>query len=97
MLYEFITLHRDAIVARTRDRLRGRPWPSVSSGEIEHGVPLFLAQLSETLRLEATATPFLTAASNSGGYSGGQNNGPHSDQISNGVISPSKTDRQCWA
>ena len=31
MLYEFITLHRDDIVARTRDRVRSRPWPSVSS------------------------------------------------------------------
>ena len=41
MLCEFITLHRDDIVARTRDRVRGRPWPSVSNGEIEHGVPSF--------------------------------------------------------
>jgi len=62
MLYEFIDLHRDDIVARTRDRVRDRPWPSVSSGEIEHGVPLFLTQLSETLRLEATATPFAAGA-----------------------------------
>ena len=58
MLYEFITVHRDDIVARTRERVRGRPWPSVSGREIEHGVPLFLTQLSETLRLEATADPF---------------------------------------
>ena len=62
MLYEFIALHREDIVARTRDRVRGRPWPSVSSREIEHGVPLFLTQLSETLRLEATATPFSSDA-----------------------------------
>src|SRR5688572_18638219 len=58
MLYEFITLHRDAIEARTRDRVRTRSWPSISRDEIEYGVPLFLTQLSETLRLEATATPF---------------------------------------
>jgi Histidine kinase-, DNA gyrase B-, and HSP90-like ATPase len=58
VLCEFITLHRDNIVARTRNRVRGRPWPSVSSGEIEHGVPLFLTQLSETLQREATAAPF---------------------------------------
>ena len=62
MLHEFITMHRDDIVARTRDRVRGRPWPSVSSGEIEHGVPLFLTQLSETLRLEATRDPFPSGA-----------------------------------
>jgi hypothetical protein len=62
MLYEFIAMHRDEIVARTRARVRGRPWPSVSAREIDHGVPLFLAQLSETLRLEATPTPFSSDA-----------------------------------
>jgi signal transduction histidine kinase len=62
VLYEFITMHRTAIVARTTDRIRGRPWPSVSGREIEHGVPLFLTQLSETLRLEATAAPFSSDA-----------------------------------
>ena len=62
MLYEFIALHREAIVARTRDRVRGRPWPPISSREIEHGVPLFLTQLCETLRLEATPTPFSSDA-----------------------------------
>ena len=58
MLHEFVAMHREDIVARTRDRVRSRPWPSVSSQEIEHGVPLFLTQLSETLRLETTAAPF---------------------------------------
>ena len=50
MLHEFIDLNRDAIIARTRDRVRSRPWPSVAPGELEHGVPLFLTQLAETLR-----------------------------------------------
>ena len=58
MLHEFIDLNRDVIIARTRDRVRGRSWPSVAPGEVEHGVPLFLTQLSETLRLEATSAPF---------------------------------------
>jgi signal transduction histidine kinase len=58
MLYEFITLHRDEIIGRTRERVQGRAWPSVSSRELDYGVPLFLTQLSETLRLEATETPF---------------------------------------
>ena len=58
MLYEFVDLNRDVIIARTRDRVRSRPWPSVAPGEVEHGVPLFLTQLSETLRLEATSAPF---------------------------------------
>ena len=62
MLYEFVDLNRDLIIARTRDRVRSRPWPSVAPGEVEHGVPLFLTQLSETLRLETTSVPFPTDA-----------------------------------
>jgi len=62
MLYEFIRMHRQEIEGRARKRVRSRPWPSVSSREIEHGVPLFLTQLSETLRLEATETPFASDA-----------------------------------
>ena len=58
MLHEFIDLNRDVIIARTRDRVRRRPWPSVAPGEVEHGVPLFLTQLAETLRLETTSAPF---------------------------------------
>jgi len=58
MLHEFIELNRDAIIGRTRDRVRSRPWPSVAPGEVEHGVPLFLTQLAETLRLETTSSPF---------------------------------------
>jgi signal transduction histidine kinase len=58
MLHEFIDLNRNVIIARTRDRVRGRPGPSVTPVETEHGVPLFLAQITETLRLEATPVPF---------------------------------------
>src|SRR6187200_59146 len=62
MLYEFIAVNREDIISRTRERVRSRSWPSVSSREIEYGVPLFLTQLAETLRLEATATPFASDA-----------------------------------
>jgi signal transduction histidine kinase len=58
VLYEFINLNRDLIISRSRDRVRGRQWPPVAPGELEHGVPLFLTQLSETLRLEGTSAPF---------------------------------------
>jgi signal transduction histidine kinase len=61
MLYEFVTRNRDAIISRTQQKLTNRPWPLASTSEMEHGVPLFLTQLSETLRLEATSTPFLTS------------------------------------
>ena len=58
MLHEFLTVYREAIIARTRAKLVARPWPSASTQELEHGVPLFLSQLSETLRREESATPF---------------------------------------
>ena len=58
MLHDFIAANRDAIIARTRERVTNRPWPFVSPQELEHGVPLFLTQLVETLRLEGTTTPF---------------------------------------
>ena len=50
MLSEFIATNRDDIVTRSRSRVRARAWPSVSSREIEYGVPLFLTQLADTLR-----------------------------------------------
>jgi signal transduction histidine kinase len=61
MLHEFVTLHRDAIILRTKDRLLARGTP-VASDELDHGVPAFLTQLSETLRLEASTTPFASNA-----------------------------------
>ena len=54
MFYEFVTLNRDAIIAKTRQKVSTRPWPPASTVELENGVPLFLTQLSETLRLEST-------------------------------------------
>jgi signal transduction histidine kinase len=62
MLHEFITLYRDAIIARTNEKLRHRPWPLVSPSELENGVPLFLTQLSETLRGETNSTPVSPSA-----------------------------------
>lgn len=62
MLHEFITTYRDPIITRTREKLTDRPWALVSESELEHGVPLFLTQLAETLRLETTATPFSASA-----------------------------------
>lgn len=62
MLHEFVATRREDIMARTRERVRSRPWPSISIHEIEYGVPLFLTQLTETLRLEGTPTPFSSDA-----------------------------------
>ena len=59
MLHEFIALNSDLIVERARQRVKSRPWPSVSSEEVEHGVPQVLKQLIDILQLTNGA---LTAA-----------------------------------
>ena len=52
MLHEFLTLHRNEIVACTRAKVAKRTAPRPTAAELEHGVPLFLDQLAETLRAE---------------------------------------------
>ena len=62
MLYEFVTTYRQAIIEKTRLRVSTRTWPPASSHELEHGLPMFLTQLAETLRWEKTDTPFSQSA-----------------------------------
>jgi signal transduction histidine kinase len=57
VLHEFIATNRAAIISRAREKVTDRPWPLSSTSELEHGVPLFLSQLVETLRSETTSTP----------------------------------------
>jgi signal transduction histidine kinase len=66
MLYEFVTTYRDAIITRAREKLTARPWPSASEHELENGVPLFLTQLSETLKSEASGAAHAPEAIGSG-------------------------------
>ena len=51
MLHEFLTLHRPDIIARTRAKVAARS-PMATEEELEHGVPLFLAQLVNVLKRE---------------------------------------------
>lgn len=57
MLSEFLAARRDAVIDATRRRVAARRYPAASPAEIEHGVPLFLTQLEQTLRLETATTP----------------------------------------
>jgi signal transduction histidine kinase len=50
MLYEFITLNREEIIARCRAKVATRSMPPPSEAEINHGVHLFLDQLVDMLR-----------------------------------------------
>ena len=60
-LYDFIQENHDEILSRTSQRVASRS-PAASLNEVERGLPLFLTQLSETLRLETSETPFPTSA-----------------------------------
>lgn len=52
MLHEFLTSNRQVLINRCRDKVAKRFEPAETPGAIDHGVPLFLQQLVETLRDE---------------------------------------------
>ena len=51
MLLEFILAHREELIARARTKVAKRLAPTPTDLELTSGVPLFLDQLAETLRL----------------------------------------------
>jgi signal transduction histidine kinase len=55
MLYEFIAVHRDDIIRRCRQKVARRSVPPPTDAEIDHGVPVFLDQLGDALRLGLTS------------------------------------------
>ena len=52
MLHEFLHENTAELIARCRSKVALRPSPPVTAQEMQHGIPLFLQQLIETLRLE---------------------------------------------
>src|SRR6476619_292824 len=57
MLHEFIEVNRDEIITRCRAKVARRSLPPPTKAEIDHGVPVFLDQLQDQLRLGLTSTP----------------------------------------
>jgi signal transduction histidine kinase len=57
MLYEFIAVNRDEIIRRCRAKVARRSVPPPTTAEIDHGVPVFLDQLGDALRLGLSSTP----------------------------------------
>ena len=57
MLHDFLTTHRVDLIDRCRIKVAQRRAPKATGPELEHGVPHFLDQLIETLRLEQTPHP----------------------------------------
>jgi hypothetical protein len=79
MLHEFLTANRKALITRCRNKVAQRFAPSGSPTALEHGVPLFLQQLVETLRQEQRpsgntvspgSTPVVTEISRAAGIHG---------------------------
>ena len=63
MLHQILTTHRQEIIERTRAKVALRTAPQPTRAELEHGVPLFLDQLVDTLRREeGTPERHLSAA-----------------------------------
>jgi hypothetical protein len=54
MLHQFLTSNRQLIIQRCRDKSSKRLECTEVPGAIDHGVPLFLQQLVDTLRTEQT-------------------------------------------
>ena len=57
MLHEFITTNRDEIITRCRAKVATRSIPPSTDAEIDHGVPVFLEQLVNALRLGLKSNP----------------------------------------
>lgn len=56
MLHEFLTQNRQLLIERCREKVAKRFEPTETASSIDHGVPLFLAQLVETLQVEQTTS-----------------------------------------
>jgi signal transduction histidine kinase len=57
MMHEFLSNNRDDLIERCRIKVAHRPARGATAQQLQNGVPLFLDQLIQTLRLEQTAEP----------------------------------------
>jgi len=57
MLHEFLTERRSELIDRCRAKVSLRSSPKATVKELDHGIPMFLDQLTKTLRVEQTSEP----------------------------------------
>jgi hypothetical protein len=62
MLHQFLSSNRTELITRCRNKAAKRFAPSETPAHLDHGVPLFLQQVVETLRLEQREPPGNTVA-----------------------------------
>ena len=68
MLHHFIALHRDEIIRRCRSKVAKRSVPAPTQAEITNGVPLFLDQLADALRLGQLSSPEISTTASRHGH-----------------------------
>jgi hypothetical protein len=56
VLHQFLATNRAKIIARTREKVAARPAPRATDEELENGIPLFLDQLIDNLRLSRVSS-----------------------------------------
>jgi len=57
MMHEFLSAHRDQLIATCQAKVAERAAPKATAQELEHGIPRFLDQLIKTLRVEQGGDP----------------------------------------
>lgn len=60
MMHEFLSTHREELIARCAVKVAKRSAPKATKSEAENGIPRFLDQLIKTLRVEQTSEPMLS-------------------------------------
>jgi signal transduction histidine kinase len=68
MLHEFIASHREEIIRRCRAKVATRSASSPTEGDIGHGVPVFVDQLSDALRDHLIESPDIAKTAIQHGY-----------------------------
>src|SRR6267154_4579974 len=71
VLHDFLTEHRNDLIARCRSKVLKRRAPRATDAQLEHGIPLFLDQLIKTLTMEQSSDP-LQSRTVSGPSDGGE-------------------------
>ena len=68
MLHKFVTEYRDEIISRCRAKVATRSSPPPTTAEIDHGVPMFLDELVDELRLGLSPNQEITKTATQHGH-----------------------------
>src|ERR1700674_4718907 len=68
MLHEFVTVYREEIIRRCRAKVETRSAPPPTKGGIDHGVPMFLDELVDELRIGLSPNPEISKTATQHGH-----------------------------